>query len=200
MALVKPVVTPAIAKAAEALTFVGQGGPLVVLDAADADRWWGTLDEAGKTAPRGTSDFETIACQVEGEVELAALSQRGGAPAALALMLGTPDMAAFHPMPHGLLLLRWVGADTAAGLLAAALALDPDAFDPVGELVVSGELWMFEATEDARDPRGFLYPWTRISLPAGRYAVSASQEWEGFVQGPAGDEEVMVSALRFRST
>lgn len=185
-----------VARAAKKLAFVETtGGPFLFLPERAAEDWWGVCDEAGEAVfGKEKCDYDR-ACAVKGEVGTLKVKD------ATALVLGTPDITAAHLLDDGLLLLRWVGADHAAALLAAALG--PGKYRPTKITLESrGEPWiLMDSSLDGRTLRtAGKKERSRVQLPKGRYRVEQLQEWNGEVLLDGKKSEVMASAVRLRLT
>jgi hypothetical protein len=182
---------------AKTLVFVdhGDGGPTIILPNAVRGRWGGIQKIAGEEETH--YDF---ACGNEETFEFdghdAFCLQEVGSTAVLAV-------------PEGLLLPRWVGADSKAGVLAVALqvpykpVLDDDD-DPVFFESKGGRFTLMHATEWTGAPEQFQQTSLEFEIPAGKYAVEQMDvdgraEWKGKVNFPDGQSErSMVQAYRFR--
>jgi hypothetical protein len=177
---------------ADTTTFAdSEGGPLIVMSESNAAHWRGVFDAAGtRIFGQSPCDYDRACATSFGLIDVGL---------GKALTLETPDNGAFIARPEGALIVRWIGADDAATLISAALALTEDAFtDPVGDLDhEGGRLMMFDSALDgARLPDDRT---AAIELPPGRYAVRLCVEWQGDVLGSDGaPHEVMVQALDLR--
>ncbi len=183
--------TDAVVEQATALTFVGHGdgGPTVILSNSVRDAWLGVGDG-------GEQDHYRLACESMETFEFMGTQ---------AFCLQEEGSTAVVTLEDGLLLPRWVAADSPAGVLGVALAAS---YQPVlrdGEPVyfesAGGRFTLQHAVDRGahREEDAF-----EFELPAGRYRVEQIDakgwlEWQGRVLHPSGDEEeVMVQAYRFR--
>lgn len=92
-------------------------------------------------------------------------------------------------------LVRWQGANTGAGLLAAALDVDEYEGTELTWTHPGGGLVLMDAAEDGRAEE-LMEPACRFELPAGTYVLSRLY-WEGEAAHPDGTvEELMVAAIR----
>ncbi len=183
---------PEAVRLASLVTFAeSEGGPLIIMSEAAAPSWNGVCDEDG-TAIYGSApcDYDRACGDPFDVIEVGA---------AKALTLDTPDNGTFVPRPDGALIVRWVGADDAATLLSAALAVPDCQFtETTSDLPHDGgKLLMFDsaARGSALDPEHT----ASIELPAGVYAGRLCVEWQGNVEGDDGQpHEVMVQVLELR--
>ncbi|MGW7071054.1 Imm21 family immunity protein [Streptomyces sp. NPDC054855] len=164
------------------LTWVeSMGGPLIVVPVS-ALSWWHGCTEAGEVlGDPGIADDYDRACAVDGYAEAIPVGSDG----ATALVLGDePAMTCYLPEHHAFV--RWLGADSEAGLLTAAehAMADPGTeWEDCGvwetngaavlmdSAVAGGELTATEAelTPDPEFPEQ-----APVGLPAGRWAVQAA--------------------------
>lgn len=169
--------TPEHVARGSALVFIGHGdgGPNVIIPNVVLDRYTGAegFDD-------GDSDYEDV-CDAGlvmpfEDHELLVLQEEGS--------------TTWIPEGDGGLLLRWVGADSGAALLAAVQGA---AFTPVGIWnVPDGGLTLMHATEDGRVPPEERYlAWMPIALRAGRYMIEelVGGAWNGSVAFPDGHVE-----------
>ena len=107
----------------------------------------------------------------------------------------SPDNTAFHSLPRGGVLLRWVGADNAECLLAGALAAPDELWERSDrELVSAGMFFLMDAAMDGRDSEDSNT--VGIPLGAGRYRVDILPEWSDEVRALDGVHDTMVQAIR----
>jgi len=169
------------------------GGPFLVLSESALGGWHGVHDASGTVIFGAQPCDYDRACAVG---EPPALLDVG---TARALVLATPDNSAFVPRETGGLIVRWVGADDAATLVSAALAIPDEDFAELADDLVhdGGRLVMFDS---ARDGNGLdVDAVASIELPAGAYQVRRCEEWAGEVLGGDGcAHEVMVQVLSLR--
>lgn len=183
---------PEATRLAQLVTFAdSEGGPLIAMSESVAPSWNGVFDAAGN-AIFGTTDCDYDRACAE---SFAVIDVGTGK----ALTLETPDNSTFVPTPHGARIVRWVGADDAATLITAALAVPDDQFTTTIEDFPheGGKLLVFDSGS-----RGAALDMARVAaidLPAGTYAVRLSIEWRGMVTGADGNpHEVMVQVLDLR--
>lgn len=184
--------SPDVIARASQLTFVshGDGGPTLILPNVVLAKYWGTLDASGNfpedfmsSTHYGQACNAGLIMPFEGQ-QVLVLQEEGS--------------TAWVPEADGGLLLRWVGADSAAALLAA---VQDQEFEPVAEWTVpAGGLTFMHAVEDGRAPAD-KRQWesVAIDLPAGEYAIEAlaDGEWSGGVAFPDGHvEDTMVQCYR----
>jgi hypothetical protein len=185
-------ITPELAKAAKRLVFVSTtGGPLLLVPERVVKAWKGVCNEAGDAVFGDEPTDYDRACEAGGAVGAVDVGGAG------ALVLGSPDSTALHPIDGGLLLPRWVGADHGAALLAAALG--PGKFKPTKLRVTSrGEPWvLMDSSLDGRKLRkARAQEWQRVTLPKGSYTVEVMKEWNGEVVLAGKSSEVMAGAVR----
>ncbi len=190
--------TPEVITRAATLTFVshGDGGPTVIVPNVVLAKYWGVFDEQGGDPGLENTHYNVV-CDHELVMpfegyELLALQEEGS--------------TAWIPEGDGGLLLRWVGADSGAALLAAVQGQAFQGAGPDGTEMVwtvpGGGLTFMHAVEDGRRPVAQrMWESTAIDLPAGRYAVEqlACGEWRGEVAFPDGHvEEAMMMCYRLR--
>jgi hypothetical protein len=183
--------------------FVGShGGPILILPEAFLNRWWGVFNDEGKPVYQQESTDYDRAC-VGGDLPLK-ISLRDASPGdthSWALVLECPDPSQFVPIENGVLVVRWVGAETTSGLLSVALQV-PEAMwelDCLRLEVPSGGLAMLDSAGDGRRPGDLDNGLGRIDLTPGTYAIDRLVEVDTTVEHPAGnDEEVMTQLIRFR--
>lgn len=172
------VASPDVVKAAKRLRFVDSDQTCSVILPRAALRTWSGLD----------GDDYDRACAVSG-VGLIAVD--GGK----ALAIGMDSAMAFHPTATGGLVLMWVGADSATGVLASALALPEARWQKTkvtwdvgdGKLVLIGAPTVGKTAGKAR---------VDIALRRGRYRVETCWRWECDVRVGKRVESTMIAALR----
>jgi hypothetical protein len=183
------VVAKDVAKAAKALKFVEtEGGPFVFMPARVAKQWWGVCNEAGDPVYGEEPTHYDRACDAKGSVPLLKVGD------AKALVLRSPDPAALHALENGVLIVRWIGADHAAAVLAPAVG--PGKFKATRQKVESrGEPWLlFDATRDGRDVPAKLV--AKVGVPKGTYAIEEMDEWSGTISLAGKTSDAMTSAIR----
>gem|GEM_PF-2049922 len=186
-------VTEQVLAQAKMLKFVGHGdgGPTVILPNAVRASWTG-IEE------RDDGSHYELACDSEETFEFEGLD---------AFCLQEVGSTAVLTVPEGLLLPRWVGADSEAAVLAVALQVSYEPFlrDDAPLLFESkgGRFTLMHAVERGDSP-GTNSEFFEFDLPAGKYAVEQMAigdgvEWTGEVTFPDGStEDSMVQAYRFR--
>ena len=179
------------------------GGPLVVVPRAHLASWWGCFNAAGDHA-YGTEPTDYDRACVDGPLPFVIPLRHAGDHERhhWAMVLESPDPTCFWPGPNGtVLIVRWVGADTAAGLLSVALAVEEGEWDRTDVVldIPEGGLAVFDSAMDGRSPDEMENGIEYCELPPGRYGVDRILEIETEVEGGAeGDEEVMIQLLRLR--
>lgn len=185
--------SPELEAAAEALPFAeSAGGPVIVIGCSAAKGWWGVFDADGNAVDEGADiggrlrDYDR-ACESDlGVIECGGRS---------VIVMPEPEPTAFYPTDDGGLLVRWVGADSAAGLVAAALSIADDEWQDVGAVFVSdGEGCMI--MDAAADGRADDNDVAVFQLPAGSYAVKASAELDVEVDIGGVTESVMAAVIK----
>jgi len=180
--------------------FVGSyGGPLLLLPTKHKHGWWGCSNEAGDHVYDVEPTDYDRACE-DGDFPFAVDLERDGHADGWALVLESPDPARIIDVDGVATVVRWVGAETAVGLLSLAQQVPPDAFETTGlEVEVpDGGVSLFDSSADGRNPEHMDNGIQEFALPAGRYAVERVVSVEGVVEMDDGDEEVMTQLVRFR--
>ncbi|MFB7468790.1 Imm21 family immunity protein [Streptomyces sp. NPDC056224] len=167
------------------------GGPLIVVPVSALDAWHGCTDSGMTAGDETAEDDYDRACAV---VDLAAAIAVGEG-GAQALVLGDePSTSCF--LPEHRAFLRWLAADSAAGLKAAAEAVlsDPATrWEECGAWVTDGPAVLMDSAEagaglDVEYPGGGLPAQAPVPLPAGHWRVRAvhtkvdEDNWVGLVQ------------------
>jgi len=191
--------TDDIEERAKSLKFVdhGDGGPTIVISNQVRNKWFGVCNEAGAAVFGEEHTHYDDAC------DLAEVTEFEGQDA---FVLEEEGSTAFVEKPDGFMLIRWVGADSNAGVLAVAEAcsyapvLRDDA--PMLFTSVGGMYTLMHATDDGRALSDATYTFDEFEIPAGRYLVQQIDadgrcEWNGTVIYADGNEDVMVQAYRF---
>ena len=183
----------AAVRLASILTFAdSEGGPLIAMSERALADWLGVYDAMG-TAIYGNApcDYDRACGAAPCE-----LIDVGGAQA---IALETPDNGTLIAQPDGALIVRWIGADDAATLMSAALAVDDVDFEEQpGDYVHDGtDLVLFDsASSGTRLDRKRA---ASVELPAGTYAMTLLGEWSGPVLGSDdAPHDTMVQVLRLR--
>lgn len=187
--------TPDVEAAAEALRFAETaGGPLILLHRRDAPSWWGAFDEEGEPAEDedGTSHHEQTWVSDVCVLEVGAVR---------ALVLPEPHPVAVYPVAGGdVLLVCWAGADSAAGVLAASLAIPEAAWRRIDDVLEldGGPLLLIDSARDGRALEEDGEETLEVVLPAGRYAIDWAYGLEAVVLRGGAREETGVQAVRLR--
>jgi hypothetical protein len=183
---------PVALKLASSVKFAeSEGGPLIVMSESLAPSWNGVFD-AQANASFGTSpcDYDRACSVTFNTIDVGDRE---------ALVLEEPNDSAFIPIDGGAMIVSWIGADDAATLITAALALNDEAFsDELPDLEHDGgRLLMFDSAS-----RGSALDAPRVAsidLMAGMYSATLCLEQDCSVIGSDGKpHEVMVQALRLR--
>ncbi|MFI8965989.1 Imm21 family immunity protein [Streptomyces sp. NPDC053493] len=167
------------------------GGPLIVVPVSSLASWGGCT-ESGLVAGDGTApDDYDRACAVGGLAGVIPIDKKGGQALVLA---DEPATSCYLPQHRAFL--RWLAADTEAGLRAAADALLADpatVWEECGIWGSDGPAVLMDSAEAGSDV-GIDYPGggkpaeAAVPLPAGRWRVRATQakvdeeNWVGLVQ------------------
>lgn len=185
-------VTRELEELGDALDFAGSGGgPLIALPVQARRHYWGTCNAAGVHVFDQEPTHYDRACEVPGEVGALSLGELQ------ALVFEGPDETAFHALPDGGMFIRWVGADSAPALLAAALSdeLEPEVLDETFT-APGGEVWLADSANDFRIER-FEEGLCRFELAAGQYEIEVAS-WDGEVRRGGAIEETMLQVVRLR--
>ncbi|WP_406282734.1 Imm21 family immunity protein [Streptomyces sp. NBC_00209] len=167
------------------------GGPLIVVPVSALASWGGST-ESGLIAGAGTaSDDYDRACAVDDLAGVIPLDEKG----AQALVLADEPATTCY-VPQHRTFLRWLAADSEAGLRAAAdtVLADPDTVWEEGSTwATDGPAVLMDSAEAGSDlgveyPGGGMPAAVSVSLPAGRWRVRAThteadgENWVGLVQ------------------
>ncbi|MGW6026189.1 Imm21 family immunity protein [Streptomyces sp. NPDC055099] len=151
------------------------GGPLIAVPVPALSAWHGCA-ETGQIlgGPGGTDDYDR-ACAVDDYAEVIPVGSDG----ARALVLGDePAMTCY--LPEHKAFVRWLGADSEAGLLAAAeqVLADPGAeWEDCGVWETSGPAVLMDsaiAGAELISPKPELPDHAPVDTPAGRWEVQAA--------------------------
>ncbi|MFF7176910.1 Imm21 family immunity protein [Streptomyces sp. NPDC008121] len=168
------------------------GGPLIVVPVS-ALASWGGCTESGLMAGDATApDDYDRACAVEDVLAGVIPIDENGAQA---LVLADEPATSCY-LPEHRAFLRWLAADSEAGLRAAAdtvLADPATAWEKCGTWVLDGPAVLMDSAEAGADlgveyPGGGLPAEASVPLTAGRWSVSATQtkvdeeNWVGLVR------------------
>ncbi|WP_203597823.1 Imm21 family immunity protein [Streptomyces sp. SID7909] len=167
------------------------GGPLIVIPVSALASWGGST-ESGLIAGDGTApDDYDRACAVDDLAGVIPLGEKGGQ----ALVLADEPATSCY-VPQHRTFLRWLAADSEAGLMAAAdqvLADPATVWEECGTWVSDGPAVLMDSAEAGSDlgveyPGGGTPAAASVSLPAGRWRVRAThteadeETWVGLVQ------------------
>ncbi len=178
------VAAPDTIKAGKKLEFVDSDQTCIVVLPRAALPSWGGVD--GKSTEN--ADYDR-ACAVSGAGLIPVAGKRK------ALVIGMDSPMAFHPTKTGGLILIWVGADSATGVLALALSIPDKQWKKTkltwdvgdGKLVMIGALSVGRKAGRQR---------VDIALASGKYRVEECWGFAGDVRVGKKTEEVGISALR----
>lgn len=189
-------VAPRHIAAAAMLSFAESGGgPILACPSVAVSHWRGCFDDDGAIDESGESDYDR-ACNA-GWAELLPVGSHH------ALVLPTPDIsAAWSPDGDTWYIVRWVGADTAAALLATAEAVPPNEWTDTGARfeIPNGGLLMFDSAASGKLPDSLAdEPTSAVQIPAGTWAIDSCEEQSGIAVHPDGTkEELMAEVIRLR--
>ncbi|MFF5926850.1 Imm21 family immunity protein [Streptomyces hydrogenans] len=159
------------------------GGPLIVVPVSALAAWGGATTESGLPGgdPAAPDDYDR-ACAVDGLAGVIPLDAHG----AQALVLGDVPATSCY-LPEHRAFLRWLAADSEAGLIAAAdvaLADPATVWEECGTWVADGPVVLMDSAEAGSDlgvtyPSGGMPAEAAVPLPTGRWRVRATQTWVG---------------------
>lgn len=167
------------------------GGPLIVVPVS-ALIAWGGCTESGATAGDATApDDYDRACAVDDLAGVIPVGENG----AQALVLADEPATSCY-LPERRAFLRWLAADSVAGLGAAAgtvLADPATVWEECGTWVSDGPAVLMDSAESGSElgveyPGGGMPAEALVPLPAGRWRVRAThtkvdeENWVGLVQ------------------
>ncbi len=167
------------------------GGPLIVIPTSALAAWRGCT-QSGVMAGDGTApDDYDRACAVDGLAGVITVGENGTQALVLA---DEPATSCYLPEPRAFL--RWLAADSEAGLRAAAEAVlaDPATeWEQCGTWVSDGPAVLMDSAEagselDIAYPDGGMPDQAQVPLPAGRWKVRAAhagadgENWVGLIQ------------------
>lgn len=167
------------------------GGPLIAVPVSALDAWHGCTDSGVTAGDATAADDYDRACAVDDLAAAIAVGENG----ALALVLGDEPATSCFLTEHRTFL-RWLAADSAAGLMSAAEAVlsDPATrWEECGSWVTDGPAVLMDSAEagaglDVEYPGGGLPAQAPVPLPAGRWRIRAvhtkadEDNWVGLVQ------------------
>ncbi|MET9570639.1 Imm21 family immunity protein [Streptomyces virginiae] len=167
------------------------GGPLIVVPVSASAAWHGCTKSGVMVGDATAADDYDRACAVAG---LAGVIGVGGAGAEALVLADEPATTCY--LPEHRAFLRWLAADSEAGLRAAAEAVLADpatAWEECGTWVSDGPAVLMDSAEAGSDlnveyPGGGIPSQAPVPLPAGRWRVRAvhveadEENWPGLVQ------------------
>ncbi|MBA3395558.1 MAG: hypothetical protein H0T89_23115 [Deltaproteobacteria bacterium] len=177
------VAPPEIVKAAKQLKFIDSDQTTMVIVPRASLNAWGGLAEDGED----TRDFDR-ACAAG---PLATLDVDGRP----ALVIGQDAGMAFHPTDDGGVIIQWIGADSEAGILSAALSIPADQWKPTklrwnvgdGELVMIGAPTPGKCATCER---------VDIKIPPGTYALETCERFRADVRVGKQLQPTLLGAVR----
>lgn len=168
------------------------GGPLIVIPVSSLTSWGGCTAESGLVAGDATApDDYDRACAVDDLAAVIPIDENG----AQALVLADEPATSCY-LPQHRAFLRWLAAESEAGLSAAvdaALADPATVWEECGTWVSDGPAVLMDSAEAGSDlgieyPGGGMPAQAPVPLPAGRWRIRATQTWV--------DEEHWVGLVR----
>ncbi|THA76096.1 hypothetical protein E6R60_15290 [Streptomyces sp. A0642] len=157
------------------------GGPLIVVPVAALAAWGGGTAESGHMAGEttGPDDYDR-ACAVDDLAGVIPVDEHG----AQALVLADEPATSCY-LPEHRAFLRWLAADSEAGLRAAAdvaLADPATVWEACGTWISDGPAVLMDSAEAGSDlgveyPGGGMAAQATVPLPGGRWRVRATQTW-----------------------
>ncbi|MEV5200225.1 Imm21 family immunity protein [Streptomyces sp. NPDC053720] len=157
------------------------GGPLIVVPVSASASWGGGTAESGLMAGDVTApDDYDRACAVDDLAGVIPVDEHG----AQALVLADEPAISCY-LPEHRAFLRWLAADSEAGLSAAAdvALVDPaTVWEECGTWVSDGPAVLMDSAEAGADlgveyPGGGMPAQASVPLPGGRWRVRATQTW-----------------------
>ncbi|MEU2077870.1 Imm21 family immunity protein [Streptomyces sp. NPDC013489] len=157
------------------------GGPLIVIPVSALTSWGGCTAESGLGAGDATApDDYDRACAVDDLAGVIPIEENG----AQALVLAD-EPATSRYLPQHRAFLRWLAAESEAGLSAAADAVLADpatVWEECGTWVSDGPAVLMDSAEAGSDlgveyPDGGMPAEAPVPLPAGRWRVRATHTW-----------------------
>lgn len=156
------------------------GGPLIVVPASALADWHGSLESGLVLADGDFRDDYDRACEIDGLAGVLAIGERGRH----GLVLGDePAMTCY--LPERRAFLRWLAADSEAGLFNAADAVLDDpatVWEECGEWETDGPAVLMDSVNAGSD-LGIPYPdgsgpeYAPVPISAGVYSVRAAYRW-----------------------
>ncbi|MDV9170981.1 Imm21 family immunity protein [Streptomyces sp. W16] len=154
------------------------GGPLIVVPVSALAAWHGCTESGVMAGDATAPDDYDRACAVDDPVGVITV---GGSGAQALVLADEPATSCY--LPEHRAFLRWFGADSEAGLMAAAEAVLADPATPweeCGTWVSDGPAVLMDSAEAGAElgveyPDGGLPAEAPVPLPAGRWTVRAVQ-------------------------
>ncbi|MFI0516089.1 Imm21 family immunity protein [Streptomyces sp. WSLK1-5] len=167
------------------------GGPLIVIPVSALAAWRGCTESGVMAGDATASDDYDRACAVDDLAGVITVGENG----AQALVLADEPATSCY-LPERRAFLRWLAADSEAGLKAAAEAAlaDPTTeWEECGTWVSDGPAVLMDSAEAGSElgieyPGGGMPAQAPVPLPAGRWTVRAThtkadeENWVGLVQ------------------
>ncbi|MEU7075804.1 Imm21 family immunity protein [Streptomyces narbonensis] len=167
------------------------GGPLIVVPVSALASWGGGTESGLMAGDATAPDDYDRACAVDDLAGVIPIDKNG----TQALVLADEPATSCY-LPQHRAFLRWLGAETEAGLSAAAdtvLADPATVWEECGTWVSDGPAVLMDSAEAGSDlgieyPNGGMPAEASVPLPAGRWRVRATQtkvdeeNWVGLVQ------------------
>ncbi|MEU8506699.1 Imm21 family immunity protein [Streptomyces brevispora] len=167
------------------------GGPLIVVPVSALTAWRGSAETGVLAGDALAPDDYDRACAVD---DLAGVIAVGDSGAQALVLADEPATSCF--LPEHRAFLRWLAADSEAGLKAAARAVLVDAateWEECGTWASDGPATLMDSAEagaelDIGYPGGGTPAQASVPLPAGRWRVRAThtqageENWVGLVQ------------------
>ncbi|MBM7773446.1 hypothetical protein JOD54_003650 [Actinokineospora baliensis] len=167
------------------------GGPLIVIPVSALAAWRGCTETGVMVGDATAPDDYDRACALDGLAGVLAVGETGSQALVLA-----DEPATTCYLPEHRAFLRWLAADSEAGLIAAAetiLANSATEWVDCGTWVSDGPAVLMDSAEagsglDVEYPGGGVPAQAPVPLPAGRWRVRASyteadeENWVGLVQ------------------
>ncbi|MFE2584665.1 Imm21 family immunity protein [Streptomyces sp. NPDC059378] len=156
------------------------GGPLIVVPVSALTSWGGCTESGLMTGDATAPDDYDRACAVDDLAGVIPIDENG----AQALVLADEPATSCY-LPQHRAFLRWLAAETEAGLCAAADAVLADpatVWEECGTWVSDGPAVLMDSAEAGSDlgieyPDGGMPAEGSVPLPAGRWRVRATQTW-----------------------
>ncbi|MFJ6011763.1 Imm21 family immunity protein [Streptomyces sp. NPDC092952] len=156
------------------------GGPLVVVPVSALASWGGCMESGLMAGDATAPDDYDRACAVD---DLAGVIPVDGNGAQALVLADEPATSCY--LPRHRTFLRWLAAESEAGLGAAADAVLADPATEWGECgtwVSDGPAVLMDSAESGCDlgiehPGGGVPAQASVPLPAGRWRVRATQTW-----------------------